>query len=86
VIRDPAIHRRTLGKVAGALDSAGAVIMGAMPSPITGPAGNIEFLLYARTGTRSPAGPRGGGADQPRPDYRHLLEAAVDEAHRHGGG
>ena len=86
VIRDPAIHRRTLGEVAGALDSAGAVIMGAMPSPITGPAGNIEFLLYARTDARSPAGPRGRGADQPRPDYRHLLDAAVDEAHSDGGG
>jgi 23S rRNA (cytidine1920-2'-O)/16S rRNA (cytidine1409-2'-O)-methyltransferase len=85
VIRDPAIHRRTLGEVAGALDSAGAVIMGAMPSPITGPAGNIEFLLYACAGTRSAADPR-GGAGEPGPDYHHLLDAAVDEAHRHGGG
>ena len=47
VIRDPAVHRRTLGEVAGALDAAGAAIMGAMPSPITGQAGNIEFLLHA---------------------------------------
>ena len=86
VIRDPAIHRRTLGEVAGALDAAGAVIMGAMPSPITGSAGNIEFLLYARTAARSPAGPRGDGADRPRPEYRRLLDAAVDEAHSDGGG
>jgi 23S rRNA (cytidine1920-2'-O)/16S rRNA (cytidine1409-2'-O)-methyltransferase len=86
VIRDPAIHRRTLGEVAGALDSAGAVIMGAMPSPITGSAGNIEFLLYARTDARSPAAPRGDGAGRPRPEYHRLLDAAVDEAHSDGGG
>ncbi len=46
VIRDPVVHRRTLGEVARSLRSAGAVIMGAMPSPITGHSGNVEFLLY----------------------------------------
>ena len=88
VIRDPAIHRRTLGEVAGALDAAGAVIMGAMPSPITGPAGNIEFLLHARS--PSAASPPGSPGDtvghQPKADYRQLLDAAVDEAHSDGGG
>ncbi len=49
VIRDPAVHRRTLGEVATALRSAGAAIMGAMPSPLTGHSGNVEFLLHART-------------------------------------
>ncbi len=49
VIRDPEVHRRTLGEVATALDAAGAVIMGAMPSPITGHSGNVEFLLHAQT-------------------------------------
>ncbi len=49
VIRDPAVHRRTLGEVAGALEVAGAAIMDAMPSPITGHAGNVEFFLCART-------------------------------------
>jgi 23S rRNA (cytidine1920-2'-O)/16S rRNA (cytidine1409-2'-O)-methyltransferase len=34
VIRDPEVHRRTLGEVSGALDAAGAV---------------IEFLIHART-------------------------------------
>jgi 23S rRNA (cytidine1920-2'-O)/16S rRNA (cytidine1409-2'-O)-methyltransferase len=86
VIRDPAIHRRTLGEVAGALDDAGAVIMGAMPSPITGPAGNIEFLLHARTPASAPPPTGGRAPDQPRADYRDLLDAAVDEAHRDGGG
>jgi len=47
VIRDPDIHRRTIGSVAGALVGAGAAMMGVMPSPITGRSGNIEFFVYA---------------------------------------
>ena len=72
VIRDPEIHRRTLGEVATALGDAGAVIMGAMPSPITGHAGNVEFLLYART----PGQPMAV-----EPDIAQMLDAAVDEVH-----
>ena len=81
VIRDPEVHRRTLGEVAEALSAAGAAIMGAMPSPITGSAGNIEFLLHART-------PVASGDDVPlRPtpvDVSALLDGVVAEAHRHG--
>ena len=73
VIRDPEVHRRTLGEVAASLDAAGAVIMGAMPSPLTGHAGNVEFLLHARTP---------GGAAGPVPsDIDALLDAAVAEVH-----
>jgi 23S rRNA (cytidine1920-2'-O)/16S rRNA (cytidine1409-2'-O)-methyltransferase len=73
VIRDPEVHRRTLGEVAASLDAAGAVIMGAMPSPLTGHAGNVEFLLHARTP---------GGAAGPAPsDIDALLDAAVAEVH-----
>ncbi|HEY5109947.1 MAG TPA: TlyA family RNA methyltransferase [Acidimicrobiales bacterium] len=73
VIRDPSVHRRTLGEVATALGDAGAVIMGAMPSPLTGHSGNVEFLLYART-------PGWTGAVGPA-DVDALLDAAVDEVH-----
>ncbi len=73
VIRDPVVHRRTLGEAAGALCSSGAVIMGAMPSPITGHAGNIEFILYARTPSV-----RSGGTPA---DLDAMLDAAVAEAH-----
>lgn len=73
VIRDPDVHRRTLGEVATALGDAGAVIMGAMPSPLTGHSGNVEFLLYART----PDPDRGRGPGPIGP----MLDAAVDEVH-----
>jgi 23S rRNA (cytidine1920-2'-O)/16S rRNA (cytidine1409-2'-O)-methyltransferase len=47
VVRDPAVWRRALEGVVGALDDAGASIMGAMASPLTGADGNVEFLLHA---------------------------------------
>ena len=47
---DPATWHRALQSAASALGDAGAGIMGAMRSPITGPAGNTEFLLHAVTG------------------------------------
>jgi 23S rRNA (cytidine1920-2'-O)/16S rRNA (cytidine1409-2'-O)-methyltransferase len=75
VIRDPEIHRRALFGVATALTGAGAAIMGAMPSPITGSAGNIEFLLHARTSS----GADGSGAV---PDLDTVIDGAVTEAHR----
>ncbi len=81
VIRDPEIHRRTLGEVADALVAAGAAIMGAMPSPITGSAGNVEFLLHARTPSTPITGqpPRPGAAD-----VAAMLDTAVTEAHGPG--
>ncbi len=45
VVRDPVIWRRVLGEVATAAARTGADTMGAMPSPLTGADGNVEFLL-----------------------------------------
>ena len=59
VIADPEVWRRVLADVNGALVSHGAVIMGAMASPLTGADGNVEFLLWARApgAAAAPAGP-----------------------------
>jgi len=54
VIRDPAVRRQALRGAASALVGAGATIMGAMASPILGPAGNAEFLLHARAHASTP--------------------------------
>jgi 23S rRNA (cytidine1920-2'-O)/16S rRNA (cytidine1409-2'-O)-methyltransferase len=77
VIRDPEVHRRVLSEVTGSLQAAGAVIMGAMPSPITGSAGNVEYLVHARTSGAS-------AVDEPGPprEPAALLDAVVAEAHR----
>lgn len=49
VVRDPALWRRAIAVAADAVAAAGAAAIGVMVSPITGPAGNVEFLLHART-------------------------------------
>jgi len=51
VVRDPEVWLAALEKVTSALQAAGTGIMGAMVSPLTGPAGNVEYLLHARKGT-----------------------------------
>ncbi len=55
VIRDPEVRRGALVRVASALTSQGATIMGAMASPLLGPAGNAEFFLHARAHGADPA-------------------------------
>ena len=54
VVRDPAVWSRALLEVACALGRAGTGIMGAMSSPLTGPAGNVEFLVHAVAGAAAP--------------------------------
>ncbi|MGP0029831.1 MAG: TlyA family RNA methyltransferase [Acidimicrobiales bacterium] len=70
VVRDPEVWRRALEDVTSALRRAGTGIMGAMVSPLTGPAGNVEFLLHARKGAAT-------GEDA---GVGRLLAAAVSEA------
>jgi 23S rRNA (cytidine1920-2'-O)/16S rRNA (cytidine1409-2'-O)-methyltransferase len=50
VVRDPAVWREAIAAVAEAATQAGAGVLGIVASPITGPAGNVEFLLHARAG------------------------------------
>ena len=47
VVRDPTVHARTCGEVADWLTAQGWRVHGIVPSPITGPEGNVEFLIAA---------------------------------------
>jgi 23S rRNA (cytidine1920-2'-O)/16S rRNA (cytidine1409-2'-O)-methyltransferase len=47
VVRDPAVHRRVSDEAAAWVETRGWRVLGIEPSPITGPEGNIEFLLGA---------------------------------------
>ena len=47
VVRDPAVHERVCQKVASWVALKGWKVLGLTRSPITGPEGNIEFLLGA---------------------------------------
>jgi 23S rRNA (cytidine1920-2'-O)/16S rRNA (cytidine1409-2'-O)-methyltransferase len=73
VIRDAAVRRQALEDVASALVETGASIMGAMASPLLGPAGNAEYFLHARAHD-------GGGWVDGGPALDAMLDAAVAES------
>lgn len=66
VVRDPGVWRDTVRSVAGAYRAAGCGLLGAVASPLPGPAGNREFFLHLRR-----AAPDGGDAP---------IERAVESA------
>jgi 23S rRNA (cytidine1920-2'-O)/16S rRNA (cytidine1409-2'-O)-methyltransferase len=50
VVRDPALHARVCDEVRRWLEGTGWTVDGIVVSPITGPEGNVEFLVSARRG------------------------------------
>lgn len=50
VVRDAAVHRAVLRRVCDGLATAGVRVIAAMPSPLHGADGNIEFFFHARNG------------------------------------
>ena len=50
VVRDPDIHARVCDEVRTWIVTQGWTVIGVTQSPITGPQGNVEFLIYARLG------------------------------------
>ncbi len=48
VVREPEIHSEVIGKIVDFADLAGFAIAGLEYSPIKGPEGNIEYLLYLK--------------------------------------
>ena len=47
VVRDPEVHERVCAAAKGWVEQQGWTVLGITPSPITGPEGNVEFLLGA---------------------------------------
>jgi 23S rRNA (cytidine1920-2'-O)/16S rRNA (cytidine1409-2'-O)-methyltransferase len=58
VVRDPTVHARVCAEVRAWLEGQGWRVAGVTPSPITGPEGNVEFLI----GAEAPAEPAATGA------------------------
>ncbi|TMA30453.1 MAG: TlyA family RNA methyltransferase [Deltaproteobacteria bacterium] len=48
VVRDPLVHERVVREIAEELEKLEFEIVGSVPSPVLGPAGNREFLLAGR--------------------------------------
>lgn len=51
VVRDAAVHERVIREMLTFADGVGFTVAGLSFSPITGPKGNIEFLLYIQKGS-----------------------------------
>ena len=68
VVRAPELHARVCGEVRGWLTGIGWTVDGLTTSPITGPEGNVEFLVAARRGHVAPAAALGqdDGASESR--------------------
>ena len=47
VVRDAAVHARVVAEAKTWIEAEGWTVLGVTPSPITGPEGNVEFLLGA---------------------------------------
>jgi len=48
VVRDPALHIRVINDLTAFFRESGWIVEGHIPSPILGPKGNREFLIYLR--------------------------------------
>ncbi len=53
VVRDPAVHREVIEKVILFAESVGLAVKGLDYSPIKGPEGNIEYLLWMQKGAQT---------------------------------
>lgn len=68
VVRDRHVHRQVLWEVLQEAQEAGFVPLGLIPSPLRGPAGNVEFLAHLAKGWEGPT-----------PDPEALVEACLEE-------
>jgi 23S rRNA (cytidine1920-2'-O)/16S rRNA (cytidine1409-2'-O)-methyltransferase len=67
VVRDSRVHRRVLEETVALAHELGLSVAGLIPSPLLGPAGNVEFLIWLRLD------PITAQADQAR-----LVQAALE--------
>jgi 23S rRNA (cytidine1920-2'-O)/16S rRNA (cytidine1409-2'-O)-methyltransferase len=70
VVRAPETHRRVLVDVLAAVQADGYAVRGLIPSPLKGPAGNVEFLAWL-----------GVGVTAESVELEVLISAAVAAAH-----
>ncbi|MDD3401197.1 MAG: TlyA family RNA methyltransferase [Eubacteriales bacterium] len=74
VVRDEAVHTRVCADMMNFAFNAGYSVLGLSYSPITGPKGNIEFLLHLAHG-----GDKKGTGEQ---EFADLAKKTVDLAHK----
>jgi 23S rRNA (cytidine1920-2'-O)/16S rRNA (cytidine1409-2'-O)-methyltransferase len=48
VVRDPSLHQQVIERLGGFFEEIGWTVSGHIPSPLLGPKGNMEFLVYLK--------------------------------------
>jgi 23S rRNA (cytidine1920-2'-O)/16S rRNA (cytidine1409-2'-O)-methyltransferase len=69
VVRDAKIHQRVLQETFDLATRLGLTVAGLIASPLLGPAGNVEFLVWLRR------------SNELAPDADQLIAAALEQAH-----
>lgn len=86
VVRDAATHQRVLEDVLASAQADGYTVRGLIPSPLKGPAGNIEFLAWLHIGNVGDEPGVGIGNVGDEPGVESLVSAAVRVAHADSAG
>lgn len=73
VVRDQKVHAEVMRAVTDYAEKIGFSVKGLTYSPIKGPEGNIEYLMWIEKSAEEPAG---------NTERAALIEAVVEEAHR----
>ena len=87
VVREKSVHLEVIEMVSDYARSIGFGILGLEFSPIKGPEGNIEYLLYLQNYPQEEAGQEetgqevAGQEEIERPDYELSARAIVEQAH-----
>ena len=69
VVRDAMVHQRVLQESFDLAASLGLTVAGLIASPLLGPAGNVEFLIWLRR------------TNEIAPDPEQLISTALEQAH-----
>lgn len=81
VVRDPAVHREVIESIISYAGSLGFTISGLDFSPIRGPEGNIEYLLYIKKEDKNFE----GISQEQEEEIRRIVEEAQEHAVNHTG-
>ena len=80
VVREPEIHEEVIKKIIDFAAGEGFSILGLDYSPIKGPEGNIEYLLYIEKSEKSPEGVPEGLSETD--EMKKLIEETIGKAHQ----
>lgn len=81
VVRDPAVHQEVIESIISYAGSLGFAICGLDFSPIRGPEGNIEYLLYIKKEDKNFE----GISQEQEEEIRRIVEEAQEHAVNHTG-